>query len=83
MMYESQNLSTKEDFMKFLQLFLKDFSENSANWENTTLEDFLSAMLSWVEDAEGYYTNIGELDVINNYSWRLFADILIASSMYE
>ena len=82
-MYESQNLSTKEDFMKFLQLFLKDFSENSANWENTTLEDFLSAMLSWVEDAEGYYTNIGELDVINNYSWRLFADILIASSMYE
>ena len=65
------------------KLFLKDFSENSANWENTTLEDFLSAMLSWVEDAEGYYTNIGELDVINNYSWRLFADILIASSMYE
>ena len=83
MMYESQNLSNKEDFMKFLQLFLKDFSENSANWENATLEDFLSAMLSWVEDAEGYYTNIGDLDVINNPSWRLFADILMASSMYE
>lgn len=82
-MYDTKNLQSKQDFMKFLESLIDHYHKNSSEWENATLEDFLSAMLSWVEDAEGYYKNIGELDVINNPSWRLFSDILIASSMYE
>ena len=82
-MYDTKNLQSKQDFMKFLKSLIDHYRKNSSEWENTTLEDFLSAMISWIEDAEGYYTNIGELGVINEPSWRLFADILIASSMYE
>lgn len=40
-------------------------------------------MLSWTEDADGYYQNISVSNSIDTPSWRLFADMLLAVTMYE
>ena len=76
------NIKNREDFIIFLEKLLEDFRKEK-NWENNNLESFIEGMLSWVEDADGYYKNINQMEVLSNPSWRLFADILIASTMYE
>ena len=78
----TSNIKNREDFIIFLEKLLEDFRREK-NWENNNLESFIEGMLSWVEDADGYYKNINQMEVLSNPSWRLFADILIASTMYE
>jgi hypothetical protein len=78
----TSNIKNREDFIIFLEKLLEDFRKEK-NWENNNLESFIEGMLSWVEDADGYYKNINQMEVLSNPSWRLFADILIASTMYE
>ena len=78
----TSNIKNREDFIIFLEKFLEDYRREK-NWENNNLESFIEGMLSWVEDADGYYKNINQMEVLSNPSWRLFADILIASTMYE
>ena len=78
----TSNIKNREDFIIFIEKLLEDF-RNEKNWENNNLESFIEGMLSWVEDADGYYKNINQMEVLSNPSWRLFADILIASTMYE
>ena len=82
-MYETDKIHSKDDFIKFLGFFLEDYHENFEKWENSNLESFLQSMLSWTKDADGYYQNIEASEIIDNPSWRLFADILLASTMYE
>lgn len=76
------NIKNRDEFLIFLKKLIEDFKYKK-DWENNDLESFLTAMLSWVEDADGYYENINELEILANPSWRLFADILNASTMYE
>ena len=78
----TSNIKNREDFIIFLEKLLEDFRKEK-NWENNNLESFIEGMLSWVEDADGSYKNINQMEVLSNPSWRLFADILIASTMYE
>lgn len=86
-MYETDKIHSKDDFIKFLGFFLENYHENYhenfEKWENSNLESFLQSMLSWTKDADGYYQNIEASEIIDNPSWRLFADMLLASTMYE
>lgn len=77
-----QNIRSKEDFIKFIGDLIVDLKTNPNNWENKTLGDYLEALQSWTEDMEGYYIN-NNLPVPENVSWKIFADILMAATMYE
>jgi hypothetical protein len=77
-----QNIRSKEDFIKFIGDLIVDLKTNPNNWENKTLGDYLEALQSWTEDMEGYYIN-NNLPVPENVSWKIFADMLIAATMYE
>lgn len=55
---------------------------NTANWGNITLEDYLAAMESGVEDMEGYFMSLNQ-PVSGQPSWKLFADILYNTAKYE
>lgn len=79
---KTENLSTKEDFISFLQMLIQDFKKNPDEWENKSLESYLEAAASWVEDMEGYYQN-NNLPIPQNINWKVFANILIAAKMYE
>jgi hypothetical protein len=70
------DIKTREDFIEFMAVFVKSIKSGRLI-ENNTVESYLNAMASWVEDMDGYYENMGianevRLDAMN---WRVLADI--------
>ncbi|MDS0858033.1 hypothetical protein NUV25_09960 [Burkholderia pseudomultivorans] len=77
-------IKTREDFVDFMAAFVKSIRSGEPI-ENNTVDSYLEAMASWVEDMDGYYENMGianevKLDTMN---WRVLADIVVAATMYE
>ena len=79
---ESSLIKTKSDFVDFVNSLVKDLRNNSEEWPNNSLSDYLESMASWTEDMEGYYIN-NNMPVPTNVDWRIFANILIAAKIYE
>lgn len=77
-----ESIETREDFAEFLNVFRESLASQPDEWENPTLEKFLDAMEAWVNSMEGYVINSGDTDVLRP-SWRTFAKILSAASVYE
>jgi len=80
--FNQQSITNKEDFLRFLELLIKYFNDHQNEWENITLPDYLDAAQRWTESMEGYYIN-NKLPVPQNINWQVFADILLAATMYE
>ena len=57
------------------------YGPDAGGWENTTIESFLEAAISWSEDSK-FGTEIQELSISHN-PWRMFAYFLLAGSRYE
>ncbi len=57
--------------------------ENKDSWENVAITDFLEALGSWLDDADGFYKNHGLETDAEKPSWQLFADALQAAKNYE
>jgi hypothetical protein len=76
------NVSTKADFIEFLELLISDLKANPDEWENKDLPSYLGAVTSWTEDMEGFYQNFN-LPIPENADWQTFAAILLAAKMYE
>ncbi|SNY17140.1 hypothetical protein SAMN05660659_01454 [Pseudomonas sp. LAMO17WK12:I6] len=77
-----EEIETKEDFANFLHAFRETLLRQPDEWENSTLERFLDAMEAWVHSMDGYAFNSGDVDVLRP-SWKTFAKILSAASVYE
>jgi hypothetical protein len=75
-------VGSKDDLIAFVRALVDDHKTRPSAWENSTLDQYLSALASWLEDSEGYYRNQG-LAVPVTPPWRNIADMLIAASMYE
>ncbi|ADB36928.1 DUF7660 family protein [Spirosoma linguale] len=76
------NISSREDFIKFLSALLADLQADRSAWENNTLDKYLGGIKSWTEDMNGYYVNMGK-PTPENVNWRVFAEILMAATIYE
>jgi hypothetical protein len=74
---------TKQEFILFTENLRTDFIENKEQWENKTIEDYLEAMSSYVEDIDGYYKNTNQNINLEMVNWKVFSDILKGSSIYE
>lgn len=79
---EVQNVKTKEDFLRFLEMLANDRKVNAEKWENRSVEDYLLSIQSWIEDMEGYYEN-NNLEVPQNLDWNFIATILYVGKIYE
>ena len=77
-----QLIESKEDLANFVGALLNDLVEHRREWENQTLERFLSAMQAWIEDMDGFNKNSGQ-PTMNQPTRKTFADILIAAKKYE
>ena len=75
-------ITSKEQFVEFLNILIEELEHNGENFKNTKLNDFLKAMVAWVEDMEGFFSNTGK-KLPDDTQWRIFAHILSASKMYE
>ena len=77
------SVSDQASLAEFVKELADEFTKNPDGWENGDLESFLRSMSSWIEDMDGYYKNTGQHYDEKHISWRTFADILVASTMYE
>jgi hypothetical protein len=75
----ADRVQSKDDLIAFVRALVE---AGPSNWENSSLERYLSALASWLEDSDAYYRNHGQ-EIPVNPSWRNVADMLIAATMYE
>ncbi len=75
-------IRTREDLANFVEALRQDLILNPKDWENPSLERFLEAMGAWIEAMPSAYENNG-LELPMQPTWEIFADILLASKMYE
>ena len=74
---------TKQEFILFIENLRTDFIENKKQWENKTIEDYLEAISRYTEDIDGYYKNTNQDINLEKVDWKVFANILKGSSIYQ
>ncbi len=79
----AQAIQSKADFTAFLPVLLQNYQSHPEEWENDNLELFLQGLAGFIENIEGYYKNVGLNVDLQNPSWRVFADALLAARVYE
>ena len=77
-----EHIKSRAELKAFVEALKTDLQDKPGQWENGTLERFLGALASWIEDMDGYYRNHGR-DVPITPSWRTIGEMLIAAKMYE
>ena len=75
-------IETRSDLSEFVSALQRDFEKNKEEWENPSIDCFLEAMSAWIEDMDGYYKNQGQ-NFSEEQPWKMFAEILLASKVYE
>jgi hypothetical protein len=75
-------IRTRSEFVVFVHELLHHLQATPGEWENLSLENYLEALASWVEDCDGYYANRGE-PVVQDPSWKFLGEALLAASVYE
>ncbi|WP_184541738.1 DUF7660 family protein [Mucilaginibacter sp. FT3.2] len=76
-------VNSRISFIEFIERLRDDLNENSNDWENKTLGDFLVALGAYAEDIQGYYDNTKQPVNADVPSWKVFADLLTGATMYE
>jgi hypothetical protein len=80
---KANSVNDQSSLAEFVKELADEFTRNPDGWENGDLESFLRSMSSWIKDMDGYYKNTGQSYTEKHVSWKNFADILLASTMYE
>ncbi len=76
-----EKINNKEDFTNFIVELVKSY-DNSSNWENKSLKDYLEGLGSWIEDMDGFFENMN-IEKPENINWKFFAMALTAAKVYE
>jgi hypothetical protein len=75
-------VKSKNDLSTFVVALRDDLRNNPNEWENLSLDEFLSAMADWIEAMEQCYRNTGR-PMPELPTWQTIAEILYASKIYE
>ena len=75
-----EEISTKKAFLAFLDELNSSFLNNSEEWENRTIDEFLNAMQSWIEDYSS--SEFNDIDW-GKVDYSLLARILYMGKIYE
>ena len=76
-------ISSRQDFIIFLQQLRADYLRNGKDWENQNLDNFLEALAAYATDIPGHYNNMSTTADADTASWRVFADMLRGATVYE
>ncbi len=74
---------TRENFIQYLNDIRKSLKEEPQKWENTSLEDFLEAMVAHTGAIQQMYINTNQNINADEHNWKVFADILEGAAIYE
>lgn len=75
-----EEISDKKAFLAFLDELKSSFRTNSEEWENRTIDEFLNAMQSWIEDFSS--SEFNDIDW-GKVDYSLLARILYMGKIYE
>lgn len=78
----AKTVKSREDFVKFVNHLNDDCQRRSNEWENKTLEQFLGGLAGFANDMKGYYKNMGEEVDVEQITWRMAAQMLLAATVY-
>lgn len=74
------SIVNKEQFIEFLNKLSEDSVENSEEWANISIVDYLERIAAWVED----YSSCPNNDVDwNNVDYNLLAKLFYVGKIYE
>ena len=80
MIEKINSISSKEDFIEFLQNLATDYTDNNDVWENKTISDYLEQISSWIEDYAASPAN----DIAwENVDFQILARMLYMGKIYE
>lgn len=75
-----ERISGKEDFLSFIQRLVVDYRENPQKWENKSVDEYLQAMISWIEDFSS--SEFNDIDW-NKIDYITLAKLLYMGKIYE
>lgn len=78
----AKTVSSRNDFVKFVEYLNRDYQQKRDEWQNKTLEQFLSGLAGFTNDMDGYYKNMGETVDVERITWRMAAEMLLAATVY-
>lgn len=76
-------MTSRLEFVAFLNRLTQSYDEDGANWENPDLARFLYALSRFAEDMDGSFAFIEQKLDVENPSWSLLAQMLLAARVYE
>jgi hypothetical protein len=74
------SLHTRDDFVRFVELLVESLKEPGPEWENATIERFLSALARATRALETYYDS--PIEAARNVaapSWEAIAGLLFSA----
>jgi len=80
---EPEEIQTRADLVRFIQLLGEDLIHHEDEWENTDLLRYLQAMSRWVADMDRLFRNVYGHEVPEQPTWALVGQILLAAKYYE
>ena len=78
----AKSVSSRADFVRFVDYLNADYRERHEEWENDNLESFLGGLSGFANDMGGFYKNMGEAIDIEVITWRMAAQMLLAAKVY-
>ncbi|MCA3078638.1 MAG: hypothetical protein ING71_07620 [Rhodocyclaceae bacterium] len=75
-------VSSRADFIDFVDNLNRNYASNKDEWENDNLESFLGGLSGFANDMGGYYKNMKEDVDIETVTWRMAAQMLLAAKVY-
>ena len=79
----AEAIKSKDDFIKFMGFYLEDFHNNLDEWDNADLPSYLAGLNGFISNMKGYYQNRGMEVDLDNPSWRMLAEALLAACVFE
>jgi len=79
---QPEDVRTREDFVRLVRALAEEAAHSGHAWGNPSLHQYLNAAAAWTNDMDAYLANHDQT-ASTEPSWRLFAMILCAATVYE
>lgn len=76
------SIASRGDFVNFVKELRNDLLAHPEEWENDTLERYFEALSAWTDEMDRYY-KANRLEVPTSLSWKVLAEMLMASKYFE
>jgi hypothetical protein len=79
---DTSRATSREDVVNVVRAMATDLRNHKDDWQNASLDTYLDALASSIEEVDEIYPDRGEV-VPDQPSWQLVAQLLVMASGYE